>query len=270
MFTPVLVWNARARLGLVSVSGRPCGGSLQPAGPVLTLAGGALFLLPWIWLPLIVCGFDALRRGPADRGSWLLVCLAAPAHCLFHAGLVVEPGAVSLGRTRLPDAAAVARRRHRPPREAAADGLSRPERSSSSVRRSSAARCGSTGCRVVIGNFRPGKDPALAAVDWTSLRQELAERGLLDRPGLVVAATRWLDAGKIDYALGGRVPVICLGQRSTRIRDHRAGCRSCRRGCPDRCPSASRQPLSSSTSGDFSTRSIPWRRPRCCMTGARH
>jgi hypothetical protein len=43
------------------------------------------------------------------------------------------------------------------------------------------------------------------------LRTELANRGFLGRPGLVVAATRWLDAGKIDYALGGQIPVICLG-----------------------------------------------------------
>ncbi len=34
---------------------------------------------------------------------------------------------------------------------------------------------------------------------------------MLDRPRLVVAATRWLDAGKIDYALGGRMRVLCLG-----------------------------------------------------------
>ena len=54
-------------------------------------------------------------------------------------------------------------------------------------------------------------DPAMAAVDWNSLPGELASRGLLGRPNLVVAATRWLDAGKIDYALGGRVPVLCLG-----------------------------------------------------------
>ena len=51
----------------------------------------------------------------------------------------------------------------------------------------------------------------MAAVDWTSLRGELARRGLLGRPGLVIAATRWLDAGKIDYALGGRMRVLCLG-----------------------------------------------------------
>ena len=64
---------------------------------------------------------------------------------------------------------------------------------------------------AVIGDFRLGKDPSLDVVDWTSLRDDLAERGLLDRPKLVVAALRWSDAGKIDYALGGRLPVICLG-----------------------------------------------------------
>src|SRR5262249_13561211 len=61
-------------------------------------------------------------------------------------------------------------------------------------------------------NWLPlGKDPVLDVVDWTSMRQDFADRGLLDRPGLVMAAMRWSEAGKIDYALGGRVPVICLG-----------------------------------------------------------
>jgi hypothetical protein len=62
-----------------------------------------------------------------------------------------------------------------------------------------------------IWDFPPGKDPAIDVVDWISLRRDLAERGFLDRPGLVIAATRWSDAGKIDYALGGRIPVICIG-----------------------------------------------------------
>jgi hypothetical protein len=64
---------------------------------------------------------------------------------------------------------------------------------------------------AVIGDFRRGKDPSRDVVDWTSLRDDLAERGLLDRPKMAIAALRWSDAGKIDYALGGRLPVICLG-----------------------------------------------------------
>jgi hypothetical protein len=60
-------------------------------------------------------------------------------------------------------------------------------------------------------NFALGKDPDLAVVDWTSLSEALASRGLLEHPGLIVAGTRWFDAGKADYALKGRIRVICLG-----------------------------------------------------------
>jgi hypothetical protein len=64
---------------------------------------------------------------------------------------------------------------------------------------------------ALVGDFALGKDPSLEVVDWIPLQQDLASRGLLDKPGLVIAAVRWSDAGKIDYALGGRIPVICLG-----------------------------------------------------------
>ena len=62
-----------------------------------------------------------------------------------------------------------------------------------------------------IEYFALGADPDLDAVDWTSLRTDLASRGLLHQPRFIVAATRWLDAGKADYALGGQIRVICLG-----------------------------------------------------------
>jgi len=61
-----------------------------------------------------------------------------------------------------------------------------------------------------VGDLPLGRDPSLDVVDWTALRTELGSRGLLDSPGLVVAALKWHEAGKVDYALGGRVPVICL------------------------------------------------------------
>ena len=125
-------------------------------------------------------------------------------------GFTVEPRAVSLGGARLSDAAAAARRGHRP-----WPWSRRWLAATAAVVVLGAAFVGSevrfNWLPLTIGDFRLGKDPGLAAVDWTSLRQELDKRGLLDRPGVVVAATRWLDAGKIDYALGGRAPVICLG-----------------------------------------------------------
>ena len=79
---------------------------------------------------------------------------------------------------------------------------------------------GATALFVVVGVMFVGSEvrynwfprlPNLDLVDWTSLRTELAARGFLDRPGLVVATLKWHEAGKVDYALGGRLPVICLG-----------------------------------------------------------
>ncbi len=49
------------------------------------------------------------------------------------------------------------------------------------------------------------RDPDIEAVDWTSLRGELALK-----PGAVVGVSNWRDAGKIAYALGPDVTTICL------------------------------------------------------------
>ncbi len=211
MFAPVLVWNAEhGWISFLFQSGR-AEGRFDLFGPIRTLAGNALFMLPWLWLPLMLCAFGALRQGPADRGRWLLLCLAAPpivfftlislwSRVLFH---WAAPGYLLL----LP---------------LLGDAIARRE----ALRRRIGGWLAATGALVVFGVVivttdvrfdwlpaigRLDQDPTLAAVDWTSLRQELAERGLIGRPGLVVAATRWLDAGKVDYALNGRVTVICLG-----------------------------------------------------------
>ena len=214
MFTPALIWNAEHGWVSLLFQGGRAGGRFNPFGPLVSLAGGALFMLPWIWLPLMLCGYHAWRRGSADPGRWLLLCLAAPpivfftlvalwSHVLFH---WAAPGYLLL-LPLLGDA--IARRQ--------GDG-----RGWRHIRRGLAATAtvvllvAAFVASEVRFDWLPAvvplaKDPAIDAVDWTSLRRELAGRGLLGRKGLVVAATRWLDAGKIDYALRGRATVICLG-----------------------------------------------------------
>ena len=209
VFLPVLIWNAAHGWASLLFQGSRAGGSLHPFGPLLALAGQAAFLLPWIWAPLLWCGLVALRRGPADRERWLLACLAAPPIVLFTLAALwgnplfhwAAPGYLML----LPLLGEViARRRH----------TSRPVR----------IWLGATVTFVLLGvgfvasevryGWLPdafGKDPSIDLVDWTSLRTELESRSLLGRPGLVVATLKWHEAGKIDYALGGRIPVICLG-----------------------------------------------------------
>ncbi|HMD63001.1 MAG TPA: glycosyltransferase family 39 protein [Stellaceae bacterium] len=217
IFLPVLVWNAENGWVSLLFQGGRADGWFHPFGPIATLAGAAAFLLPWIWAPLLVCGFVALRRGPSDREGWLLVCLAAPPLILFTAASLwgnvlfhwAAPGYLML----LPlfgDAVARHWRRSRAVRVCLAATGGFVVLGSSLF----ASEVRFDWLPAVIGDFRLGKDPSLDVVDWTSLRDDLAERGLLDRPRLVVAALRWSDAGKIDYALGGGVPVICLGPDS--------------------------------------------------------
>jgi hypothetical protein len=55
------------------------------------------------------------------------------------------------------------------------------------------------------------RDPDLEGIDWTSLRDELASRGLLG-PDTIVGVPSWRDAGKIAYALGPRTTVLCLNR----------------------------------------------------------
>ncbi len=215
VFSPVLVWNAgHGWASLLFQAGRAGSGKLHPFGPVTTLLGEAVFILPWIWLPLMACGAMALRRGPQDAWRWLLACLAAPpilvftavslhSHVLFH---WAAPGYLMLFPLL-------------------GDAIGRRRRDSRLVRGYLAA----TAATVTLGavfvasevrfnwlpdvfeDFALGTDPDLDAVDWTSVRRDLASRGLLGQPGLVVAATRWHDAGKIDYALRGQATVLCLG-----------------------------------------------------------
>jgi hypothetical protein len=211
---PVLIWNAQHGWISFLFQGSRTGGSLHPFGPMMAIAGQAAFLLPWIWAPLLWCGVVALWRGPSDRERWLLVCLATPSIVLFTAAALwgtpffhwAAPGYLML----LP---------------LLGDAIARRRQASRLVR----IWLGATATFVILGvalvasevrfnwlpglveEFRFGRDPDLDVVDWTSLRTELEKRGFLDRPGLVVATMKWHEAGKIDYALGGRIPVICLG-----------------------------------------------------------
>ena len=214
-FTPVLVWNAQhGWASLLFQGGRAGVRHLRPLGPLVTLAGEALFVLPWIWLALAACFVAAIGRGRRDSQTWLFVCLAAPALLLF---LLVSLWTRVLYHWASPGylmlfpllGAAIARR----------DTSRRPFR----LWLGGAAAAISLAVVVVgsevrynwlpplSGRFGIRTDPVLAAVDWISVRDELARRGWLDRTDLVVAATRWMDAGKIDYALGGALPVVCLG-----------------------------------------------------------
>ena len=212
LFAPVLAWNAtHGWASFAFQGGRAMAYKLNLAGPLLVLAGSALFLLPWIWAGLMVALGRGLRAGPQAWRSWLLCWLALPPillfavvalwsrHVLFHWPV---PGYLFL----FPLLGGELERFHR----------LRPVL----LRR---ATVGTAALLVVallvtvaelrwhwLGAVAPGFDPAVQALDWTPLRDELDRRGLLRRPASVIAGSSWWVTGKTDYALGGDPPVICL------------------------------------------------------------
>lgn len=214
VFSPVLAWNAaHGWVSLLFQLGRAGGGRLHPFGALSTLAGEAIFLLPWIWLPLIGLGITAARRGWRDRDCWLLVCMAMPPIVLF---LVVSIHSHVMFHWAAPGYLVLF--------PLLGEAIGRVRRTSRFTR----AYLVTTATLVCFGvvlvgtevrynwlpgfieDFAPGADPDLDAVDWTSLQVDLGKRGLLDPAKFVIAATRWHDAGKVDYALNGPT-VICLG-----------------------------------------------------------
>ncbi len=215
--TPVLQWNANHGWASLLFQGSRAGGlQFRPWGPILTIAGEVVFLLPWIGLPLLVHFANGMRRGPGDARSWLLFSLAAGPILSFalisiwsHARMLYHwaaPGYLFL----LP--------------LLGNDVATRLERGERWIRWALVATaifvCGAAAITATevkwnwlpeIGeHFSWGRDPDLQAVNWSSVAEALNRRRYLDRPGIIVASTNWRDTGKLDYALGGQVPVTCL------------------------------------------------------------
>jgi len=217
VFLPVLIWNAtHGWASFAFQAGRAGGAHFLPAMPLVTLGGEALFLLPWIWLPLMLVFVQAIRRGPREWRGWLLCCLAALPILMFtlvaawssHRVLYhwAAPGYLML----FPLLGVLV-----------AGDLDRGRRVTRIWLTSTAVfvllGVAVVGTQVRYGwlpgfssHFPPGKDPSLEAVNWTELRPALAARGLAGRRDLVVAGVNWHDTGKIGYALGGSEPVVCL------------------------------------------------------------
>ena len=214
VFSPVVVWNAAHHWASFAFQGdrAEAGARFHPFGPIVVLAGEALFVLPWIWAPMMVLWIAALRLGPAAWRSWLLACLAAPPialfalvaawssqRVLFHWAapgyLMLFPLLGEAVASRLPSPAL-----RRLLRDTAIFVVLAIAVVATQVR--------FDWLHPVIARVAR-QDPDVEAVDWTSLRTSLAARGLLP-PGTVIGVPNWRDAGKIGYALGPDVTIVCL------------------------------------------------------------
>lgn len=217
IFLPVLVWNAEhGWVSFLFQGGRGGEARLRPLAPLTVLGGQALFLLPWIWFGLVATGIGALRRGPADGRSWLLLCLGVGPILVFT--LVA-----AWSSTRVfPHWAAPGYLMLFPLLGAAVSA--RWDKAGSHMRGWAKATAIVTGAAIILASVfaRIGwppvaiaalekmRDPLIETTDWHDLSAALAQRGLLGKPNTFATGLRWLHAAKIDYGLRGQMPVLCL------------------------------------------------------------
>ena len=229
LFSPVLLWNARHHW--ISFIWQSTRGLDELAGVrldwMLTNIGGqALELLPWVWLGLIAELCRSLRPSAAPPRRFIgclavvpvVLFTAVAAYALtgqrhFHWGM---PGYLLLFLL-------LGDRVHR----ALQDGRASYRWGLRATAVLSVAFMAIVTVHVATGWFKDGpgwlgralagdNDPTLECIDWTSLEDALAERGLLGRSDVFVFSEWWFRAGKLDYGLKGALPVLALSPTDPR------------------------------------------------------
>jgi len=215
-FSPVLIWNSEHGWVSFLFQGSRAGGQggVHLDSMLQNIAGQVGYVLPWIWIPLVVTLFGAVRGGPRDAARWLIVCLAVgPIVAFTMIALRGDPG--------LPHWTAPGYLLLFPLLGAAVSArLERGDRLTSRWLSASItsfavliAILGSAAATGWIGRL-PGeiaKADAQTAdlLDWVEVRGAIADRRLPGAGGFVAAAS-WIQGGKVAVGVGPGVPVICL------------------------------------------------------------
>ena len=212
-FAPVLVWNGRhGWASFAFQADRAVGMRFHSLAPLATLGGEALFVLPWIWLPMMLLLARAFSRGAPWRHrllAWLaappiagfaLVSLWSSQRVLFH---WAAPGYLMLFPLL---GEAIAARLDRLWVRRAVGGTAALLLAALLVVASQIQFDWLGGRLAAVMR----KDPTAEGLDWTSIRDDLSRRGLLSAE--TAGAFSWREAGKIGYALGPEVRMLCLSR----------------------------------------------------------
>lgn len=214
LLTPVLIWNAQnGWASFVFQGGRGLPAQFNLTWFLQDVGGQFGYLLPTIFVPLVYVLVRALRAGAGKPRTWFFACLAITPIALFSImgtwSQVLPHWAMAGWLFVFP---------------LLGDTFARLAETHGRLLRALAAATivfvagvlGILGAQSATGFLtRSGiwpkeiPDPTVELFDWHDLRTQLAARGL-NTPDLVVASSDWIDAGRINYALGPTTPVLCL------------------------------------------------------------
>lgn len=221
VFSPVIIWNIQHDWISLSFQGNralPQGG-LKFGQALAYLGLMALYTLPWIWLALIAVLVSGLLNGPKDVSRWFLCCLSI-GPILFFPLVRLAAGSEDKGyHWAAPGLIMLF------PLLGATIQSWMPEHAAQ-IRRTAIASA--TILLIVLAVFISNSmtgwvrwlhprfaqhDPLVTDfMDWNDLEVALRQRGLFS-PKIFLIGSNWQDCVKSDYALGGKIPVLCLANQ---------------------------------------------------------
>jgi len=213
--SPAIVWNVQHDwISVGYQAGRArFRGQLHPAYVIANILGQAIWMLPWMFVPMLLAAWRAGHAGRTTERSWYCLCLALPTIAVF----TITPlwGTVGLPHWQMPGWL-----------------MLYPVLGDYAVRSLGPARLRRWGIactsliallgavlathavtgygRVLAPRLFARGDPTLDAYEWRQVPRELSARGLL-QPGSFLITTNWMYAGRIEQALHDTVPVVVFG-----------------------------------------------------------
>lgn len=215
LFSPVLIWNAEhGWISFVFQGARAAPHAAPSAGHLLTqIAGEIVLLFPWIALPFAAAVRQSFALAKLDERQAFLLWLGVPLIALCT--LAPFWGSRGMPHWPLPGWLMLY------PLFGAY--LADAEQFRAWPRRWLIASAAAAFLVAILGVtdsrngwigrlcLAAGPSPTVETLEWSQLRDDLAQRGLLNRSHLTVFAPDWRTAGKIGQAIGARLPIYVFG-----------------------------------------------------------
>ncbi|HBM16264.1 MAG TPA: hypothetical protein DD381_08000 [Lentisphaeria bacterium] len=228
LFSVVAIWNIQHNFASFIFQGSrgiPNSFTLTPLNFIINIAGQIGYILPWIWLPLAYLLIKGLKKGPDNKSlkivshqdiTWFLCCFAVWPILLFT--LPSLWGCKGLPHWQFPGYLMLF------------PLLGNWIETKTKIRRKLINWVLAFSIAVIvfawtfivtqvkfdwISRINPvlfaRKDPSHELLDWDDLKVGIDRNNLIKKYNIsFIVTANWILAGRIDYIMGGEIPVLTL------------------------------------------------------------